>query len=103
MTSLQRSYPHFYVKQKVMEEFVHLADEAYRASLYLQTEIAKRPGDRKKRLQLGNKVGELEKSLWLSLAEYAEQDQALIGWMRKAIRATTVMVEDYQRLVISIA
>jgi RNA polymerase primary sigma factor len=103
MTSLQRSYPHFYFKQKVMEEFVHLADEAYHASLYLQTEIAKRPGDRKKRLQLGNKVGELEKSLWLSLAEYAEHYQALKGWMRQALRAKTEMVEANLRLVISIA
>jgi len=103
ITSLQRSYPHFYFKQKVMEEFVHLADEAYRASLYLQTEIAKRPGDRKKRLQLGNKVGELEKSLWLSLAEYAERYQALKGWVRQALRAKTEMVEANLRLVISIA
>ena len=103
MTSLQRSYPHFYFKQKVMEEFVHLADEAYRASLYLQTEIAKHPGDRKKRLQLGNKVGELEKSLWLSLAEYAERYQALKGWVRQALRAKTEMVEANLRLVISIA
>ena len=103
MTSLQRSYPHFYFKQKVMEEFVHLADEAYRASLYLQTEIAKRPGDRKKRLQLGNKVGELEKSLWLSLAEYAERYQGLKGWVRQALRAKTEMVEANLRLVISIA
>ena len=103
MTSLQRSYPHFYFKQKVMEEFVHLADEAYHASLYLQTEIAKRPGDRKKRLQLGNKVGELEKSLWLPLAEYAEHYQALKGWMRQALRAKTEMVEANLRLVISIA
>jgi RNA polymerase primary sigma factor len=103
MTSLQRSYPHFYFKQKVMEEFVHLADEAYHASLYLQTEIAKRPGDRKKRLQLGNKVGELEKSLWLSLAEYTEHYQALKGWMRQALRAKTEMVEANLRLVISIA
>jgi len=103
ITSLQRSYPHFYFKQKVMEEFVHLADEAYHASLYLQTEIAKRPADRKKRLQLGNKVGELEKSLWFSLAEYAEQYQALKGWVRQALRAKTEMVEANLRLVISIA
>jgi RNA polymerase primary sigma factor len=86
-----------------MEEFVHLADEAYHASLYLQTEIAKRPGDRKKRLQLGNKVGELENSLWLSLAEYTEHYQALKGWMRQALRAKTEMVEANLRLVISIA
>src|SRR6266567_8871330 len=35
MASLQRVYPHFYFKQKVTEEFVHLADDAYHKSLYL--------------------------------------------------------------------
>ncbi len=103
MASLQRFYPHFYFKQKVTEEFVHLADEAYHTSLYLQTELAKRPREKKKRLQLGNRVRELEKNLWLSLGEYAEQYQALKGWMRQALRAKTEMVEANLRLVISIA
>jgi RNA polymerase primary sigma factor len=103
MASLQRFYPHFYFKQKVTEEFVHLADEAYHTSLYLQTELAKRPREKKKRLQLGNRVHESEKNLWLSLGEYAEQYQALKGWMRQALRAKTEMVEANLRLVISIA
>jgi RNA polymerase primary sigma factor len=103
MASLQRFYPHFYFKQKVTEEFVHLADEVYHTSLYLQTELAKRPREKKKRLQLENKVRELEKNLWLSLGEYAEQYQALKGWMRQALRAKTEMVEANLRLVISIA
>jgi RNA polymerase primary sigma factor len=103
MASLQRFYPHFYFKQKVTEEFVHLADEAYHTSLYLQTELAKRPREKRKRLQLGNRVRDLEKNLWLSLAEYAEQYQALKGWMRQALRAKTEMVEANLRLVISIA
>jgi RNA polymerase primary sigma factor len=103
IASLQRFYPHFYFKQKVTEEFVHLADDAYHTSLYLQTEIARRPRDRKKRLQLGTKVRELEKSLWLPLGQYAEQYQALKDWMRQALRAKTEMVEANLRLVISIA
>ncbi len=103
MASLQRFYPHFYFKQKVTEEFVHLADEAYHTSLYLQTELAKRPREKKKRLQLGNRVRDSEKNLWLSLGEYAEQYQALKGWMRQALRAKTEMVEANLRLVISIA
>ncbi|PYJ37830.1 MAG: RNA polymerase sigma factor RpoD [Verrucomicrobia bacterium] len=103
IASLQRFYPHFYFKQKVTEEFVHLADEAYHTSLYLQTELAKRPREKKKRLQLGNRVRESEKNLWLSLDEYAEQYQALKGWMRQALRAKTEMVEANLRLVISIA
>jgi RNA polymerase primary sigma factor len=101
--SLQRVYPQFYLKQKVTEEFVHLADDAYHTSLYLQTELAKHPRDRKKRLQLQNKIRELEKGLWLSLSEYAEQHQALKGWVRQALRAKTEMVEANLRLVISIA
>jgi RNA polymerase primary sigma factor len=103
IASLQRFYPHFYFKQKVTEEFVHLADEAYHTSLYLQTELAKRPREKRKRLQLANRVSDLEKNLWLSLGEYSEQYQALKGWMRQALRAKTEMVEANLRLVISIA
>src|SRR5206468_7169056 len=41
LASLQRLYPKFYFKQKVTEEFVHLADEHYRTLLNVQGEIAK--------------------------------------------------------------
>jgi RNA polymerase primary sigma factor len=103
IASLQKVYPSFYFKQKVTEEFAHLADDACQTGLYLQTELAKRPGDRKKRLQLRDKIRELESSLWLSLPEYAGHYQALKGWMRQALRAKTEMVEANLRLVISIA
>jgi RNA polymerase primary sigma factor len=103
MTSLQRLYPVFYLKQKVTEEFVHLADDAHHTSLYLQTELVKNPRSKKRRLQLQNKIRELEKGLWFSLAEYAKEYQTLKGWMRQAFKAKTEMVEANLRLVISIA
>jgi RNA polymerase primary sigma factor len=103
IASLQRVYPSFYFKQKVTEEFAHLADDAYHTALYLQTELAKRPCDRKKRSQLRDKIRELETSLWLSLPEYTRQYQSLKGWMCQALRAKTEMVEANLRLVISIA
>jgi RNA polymerase primary sigma factor len=103
VASLQRFYPKFYFKQKVTEEFVHLADEHYRILLHLQSEMEKHPRSRALRSPLGAKVRELEKNLWLSVDEYGEQYQALKGWLRKALRAKTEMVEANLRLVISIA
>jgi RNA polymerase primary sigma factor len=39
VASLQRHYPKFYFKQKVTEEFVHLADEQYQTLLHLRGEM----------------------------------------------------------------
>jgi len=100
---LQNYYPKFYFKQKVTEEFVHLADEQYHLLLHLQTEMAKCPRERKKHLALVAKARELEKGLWLSFDGYAEQYETLKDWLRQALRAKTEMVEANLRLVISIA
>src|SRR4029077_5367778 len=77
LVSLQKAYPKFYFKQKVTEEFVHLADEAGHTSAFLKAEMAKHPRDRKKRLQLRSKMRDLEKSIWLSLEEYDQEYQQL--------------------------
>jgi RNA polymerase primary sigma factor len=103
LNSLYRLYPRFYFKQKVTEEFVHLADEHYRALLQLQAEIAKQPKAAAARSPLGGRILETRKTVWMSLDEYAAQYQALKGWLRKALRAKTEMVEANLRLVISIA
>jgi RNA polymerase primary sigma factor len=103
MASLQRIYPYFYLKQRVTEELVHLADDAHHTSLYLRTEMAKNPRSQKRRLQLQNKSRELEKTLWFSLSDYAEEYRTLKGWLRQAFKAKTEMVEANLRLVISIA
>ena len=103
VASLQRFYPKFYFKQKVTEEFVHLADEQYRMLQQLQGEMAKKVRGRGAAAALTTKARDLEKGLWLSLDEYTEQYQELKGWLRKALRAKTEMVEANLRLVISIA
>ncbi|PYI92599.1 MAG: RNA polymerase sigma factor RpoD [Verrucomicrobia bacterium] len=103
VTALQKLYPKFYFKQKVTEEFVHLADERFQALTHLQGEISKHPRDNGARSPLGIKTRDLESSLWLSLEEYTEQYRALKSWLHKALRAKTEMVEANLRLVISIA
>ena len=103
LNSLYRLYPRFYFKQKVTEEFVHLADEHYRALLQLQAEIAKHSKVPGARSPLGMRMIENANAVWMTLDEYADQYQALKGWLRKALRAKTEMVEANLRLVISIA
>jgi len=103
LASLQRLYPKFYFKQKVTEEFVHLADEHYRTLVTLHHDATKKGRSGGARSATGLKSRELEKSLWLSLDEYADQYQSLKAWLRKALRAKTEMVEANLRLVISIA
>jgi RNA polymerase primary sigma factor len=100
---LQRLYPKFYFKQKVTEEFVHLADEHYQTLLSIQPETGKHRRGSSSTAPASLKSRELEKALWLSLEEYSEQYQSLKSWLRKALRAKTEMVEANLRLVISIA
>jgi RNA polymerase primary sigma factor len=102
VASLQKLYPKFYFKQKVTEEFVNLADEKFLVLTALQAELGKQPVNGS-RSPLGLKSRELENMLWLSVEEYTAQYQDLKGWLRKALRAKTEMVEANLRLVISIA
>jgi RNA polymerase primary sigma factor len=100
VNALQRLYPRFYFKQKVTEEFVHLADQHFALLMALKSERLKANHTRRKQLP---KLEELERGAWLSAEEYLEHYQALKTWLRKALRAKTEMVEANLRLVISIA
>jgi RNA polymerase primary sigma factor len=82
---------------------VNLADEKFLLLTNLRAEILKHPRDHGTRSPMKLKSRELEAALWLSLEEYAEQYQELKGWLKKALRAKTEMVEANLRLVISIA
>jgi RNA polymerase primary sigma factor len=63
---------------------------------------------KKRRKQRGpslhaKRLREIETTLWLSTGEFTERYQELRGWLRKALRAKTEMIEANLRLVISIA
>jgi RNA polymerase primary sigma factor len=100
VNALQRLYPRFYFKQKVTEEFVHLADQHFALLTALKAERLKANHGRRRQLP---KMDELERAAWLSAEEYLEHYQELKTWLRKALRAKTEMVEANLRLVISIA
>src|SRR5436190_1293659 len=100
INALQRLYPRFYFKQKVTEEFVHLADQHFALVMALKSEHLKANHGRRRQLP---KMEELERAAWLSAEEYLEHYQELKTWLRKALRAKTEMVEANLRLVISIA
>jgi RNA polymerase primary sigma factor len=102
VAALQRLYPRFYFKQKVTEEFVHLADQHFATISTLKSDRHHRPHARG-RNSAPIKKEDVDCAAWLSAEEYVEQYQALKLWLRKALRAKTEMVEANLRLVISIA
>src|SRR5690242_15377212 len=69
VASLQRLYPRFYFKQKVTEEFVHLADEFYRSLLHLKGDPGKKPRTPNDP-PLPLNIQEIEKTCWLTSDEF---------------------------------
>ncbi len=103
-----KMYPKFFFKQKVVEDFVLLADEKARAIKNLQTEYArhansKTPEAIKHKRSINAQMRELEKRTWTDSETFTEAHQELRDWHKKALRAKTEMVEANLRLVISIA
>jgi RNA polymerase primary sigma factor len=109
--AIQRIYPKFFFKQKVTEEFVHLADETNRL-LSQWTEELHKPKKKEKShghhhapapIDYATKLKEQQMRTWLSPEEFAQEYQDLKHWLKKALKAKTEMVEANLRLVISIA
>jgi RNA polymerase primary sigma factor len=106
---LQRTFPRFYYKQKVIEEMALVADnihdktqlslhgiqelEAQRKSLQVQAVLQTEEG----------KIRALEEFVRMPYQQYLEAYKRLQYFTRKALQAKTEMVEANLRLVISIA
>ncbi|MEK0446925.1 MAG: hypothetical protein RLZZ399_2246 [Verrucomicrobiota bacterium] len=94
---LQKSYPKFFFKQKVTEEFVAAAEETVKRIHQLREDSARAKKD------AVNQLRDLQFATWMTTEEYLADYQELRLWMRRALRAKTEMVEANLRLVISIA
>ncbi len=106
--AIQRIYPKFFFKQKVTEEFVHLADETNRL-VHLHLNELNKPVKKSAKVEVAaktdhaGKLKEIQMRAWLSPDEFIAEYGELKLWLKKALKAKTEMVEANLRLVISIA
>jgi RNA polymerase primary sigma factor len=108
-TAIQRIYPKFFFKQKVTEEFVHLADETHRLIQLHVDELNKQAKKGAKvdahsaKVDHAAKLKDIQMRTWLNTEEFLAEYGELKLWLKKALKAKTEMVEANLRLVISIA
>jgi RNA polymerase primary sigma factor len=110
LSALQKLYPKFFFKQKVIEDFVSLAEENHRSLLNLQSEVrrlenskAKADDSSKAKRNLKAQLREMQNRFWLTPDDFRDLHHDLKEWHKRALRAKTEMVEANLRLVISIA
>ena len=101
-------YPKFFFKQKIVEDFVLLADEHLKTLRNLEeehTKHTKSTADASRRLcnAILAQRQEHHHRNWMSTEHFEDQHRNLKKYFRSALRAKTEMVEANLRLVISIA
>jgi len=106
---LQRTFPKFYYKQKVIEEMALVADNIHdkiQASLRVITELESQRKSAQQQTIIHSeqrKIKALEDFVRMESALYLKSYQELQHFSKKATQAKTEMVEANLRLVISIA